>query len=157
MTSNPAEDLLAAMYDAWSAKDSAQIAALFDREDGEATYLDAGAVDPWIGGAAIQRGVAARCAAHQGFKFKINAPRCRMLADGVASVFAVVDRGELTRAGVEAARVRVTLVARRRGDQWKICHYAEAPQAPLVELQAFYEAVAADGLDAIAPRPWDRA
>jgi len=155
MTNDPAHALLAALYAAWEARDVARVAGLFDRDDADVTYLDAGEIDPWISYAAIERGVARRCAAHKGFKFKINAPRSRSLADDIASVFAVVDRGEITTA-LEAERVRVTLVARKRGSEWKICHYAEAPKAPLVELQAFYEAVAIDGLEAIPPRPWGR-
>lgn len=153
MTSDPAQELLAALFEAWRAKDHSRIAALFDRDDAGVTYLDAGEIDPWIGFAAIERGVAARCAARKGFRFKIDTPRPRQLADDIASVFAVVDRGEIS-AALEAERVRVTLIARRRGAAWKICHYAEAPKAPLVELQAYYEAVATDGLDAIPPRPW---
>lgn len=156
MTSDPALALLGALYAAWETRDVPRIVALFEGNDPDVTYLDASQIDPWIGSAAVERGVAGRCAAHQGFKFKINAPRARSLADDIASVFALVDRGELTNAGVEAERVRVTLVARRRGDAWKICHYAEAPKAPLVELQAFYEAVASDGLESIPPRPWGR-
>lgn len=150
----PATHLLKALYDAWTARDAAAIAALFDQDDAEVSYLDAGEIDPWRGAPAVAQHVAQKCARHSRFVFKIHAPRSRRLADDLASVFAVVDRGEGT--PLEAERIRVTLIARKRGDAWKICHYAEAPKAPLIELQAFYESVAAEGLESIPPRPWGR-
>jgi len=33
---------------------------------------------------------------------------------------------------------RVTAVFRRRGERWLICHYVEAPAAPMLHLQKYY-------------------
>ena len=156
MTNEAARDLLGALLDAWAARDPACVAGLFDGDDAAAGYLDAGEIDPWIGVAAIERAAVRKCSKHARFAFKIHAPQTRHLADDLASVFALVDRAEAEKDGdpLEAQRVRITLVARRRGADWKICHYAEAPKAPLIELEAYYQGIAADGLEAAPPRPW---
>ena len=41
--------------------------------------------------------------------------------------------------------LRVTMLMRKIGDVWRLFHYAEAPLAPIIQLQRFYEGVAADG------------
>ncbi|MBM3512101.1 MAG: nuclear transport factor 2 family protein [Alphaproteobacteria bacterium] len=144
----PAQDLLIALTEAWRRRDIEALTALFE-DSPETTYLDAGEVDPWIGPPAIRRGLEARGTA---LDFRIDAPRPRSLAPDVASVFAVVEKRTGTPPMTE--RMRVTLVARRAAQGWKIVHYAEAPRAPLLELESYYEAIAADGLEAIPPRPW---
>lgn len=145
-----AAELLNALAAAWRDFDRAALVGLFE-DDPETTYLDAGEIDPWISIAAIRRAVDAR---QDPIRFEIHAPRPRRLAPGLASVFAVVDKTWGAPSMTE--RVRVTLVARQSAQGWKIVHYAEAPKAPLLELEAYYQAVAADGLDAIPPRPWSR-
>lgn len=132
------------------ARDAEAVAALFEAD---ASYLDASELDPWLGGAAIGRRVAVRCAEAVEIVIRITAPQARQLATDVVSVFAIVDRGAAVPGRpMSALRLRVTLIARRAADGWKISHYAEASKAPLLELEAFYEAVAADGLDAIPRR-----
>jgi hypothetical protein len=44
------------------------------------------------------------------------------------------------------------MMMRAQAGCWRVFHYAEAPLAPLLELQAFYEAIAADGLDNMPTR-----
>lgn len=150
----PALALLTALGTAWVSRDAAAISALFDGDDAETTYLDASGVDPWIGVDAIFKGAARRCESTAEIHFSIHAPTPRALAQDAASVFAIVDIGLKPPGGrMGASHVRVTLVAKRRGATWKIVHYAEAPKAPLLELESYYQALAADGLNAIPPRP----
>lgn len=84
----------------------------------------------------------------------------RELAADLGLAFFELERSELaTTPHAETperigGHVRVTLLARKRDTVWRVFHYAEAPLAPLLELQAYYEAVAVDGLDAMPTRPW---
>ena len=151
----PALQLLDAFTTAWCARDASAVTALFDADDIAVTCLLADAIDPAIGMSAIGADLATRCAATTRIVLRCHDIAARRLADEVISAFFLVDRGHTDSGGVLIGRqVRATLVARRRPTGWRIAHYAEAPLAPLLELQAYYERVAAAGLDAIPPRPW---
>ncbi|MFO1455300.1 MAG: nuclear transport factor 2 family protein [Steroidobacteraceae bacterium] len=43
---------------------------------------------------------------------------------------------------------RVTAVFRRRGGHWRICHYVEAPAAPMLHLMKYYAQSVDDGFAA---------
>ena len=71
----------------------------------------------------------------------------RHLNDDLGAVFAVIDwalrKNEST--PLMGGSIRISAVLRRANERWRLCHYAEAPVAPLVELRRFYQKIAADG------------
>ncbi|MCB2108979.1 MAG: nuclear transport factor 2 family protein [Rhodobacteraceae bacterium] len=152
--------LIADFAAAWCANDAPAVTALFDTGDPEVACLFADAVDPAIGAAACAAAVEARCAAIGQHVYTPREILTRDLGPDLAAAFFLIERAWVARAGTDHAgtrlgqKARATLVARRIGTAWRIAHYAEAPVAPLLELQAYYQNVAADGLDAIPPRPW---
>ncbi|MDX2223611.1 MAG: nuclear transport factor 2 family protein [Rhodospirillaceae bacterium] len=151
----PVYTLIAELAAGWTARDAAAVSALFDAADPEVTYLAADALDPATGAAAIARAIAERCAGAARIAWRAHGVHARELGDGLAMAFMLVDKAAAERgAPLAAQQVRATLICGRRAGRWLILHYAEAPLAPLLELQAFYEQVAAQGLDAIPPRPW---
>jgi uncharacterized protein (TIGR02246 family) len=141
----PAADVLTALAAAWVRRDAAAAAALFEAAD--AIYLDASERDSWLGKEAIARELASRFDRTARVVARVGDMRSRRLGADLASVFAIVDRAtaDSTSAPLLGQSLRVTLVARCRDGRWAACHYAEAPIAPLLELQAFYEAIAAEG------------
>jgi hypothetical protein len=129
--------------------------ALWDKADQQSWYLPADSVDAHIGTAiigVIQR----RCIRLRAAVYEPQNIQVRSLSPDVGSAFFELNwmrsyDGKAPMGG----RVRVTMVMRLVDEVWRVFHYAEAPLAPLLELQAFYERVAAQGLDAIPRRDYD--
>ncbi len=139
---------------AWSRRDAAGVLALWDLEDGAATYLPAGSVQPMIGATAIRRYVTDACETSAQIVMRPSALHLRAINPDLGLAFfklAWVIR-EATAHKPFGGNVRVTMMMRRVPDGWRIFHYAEAPLAPIIILRQFYENVAADGLSAIPPR-----
>ena len=162
--SDPSADVKAAIAAwalAWQERSSARLIALWDRADSESWFLPAGSVEPYIGPAIIgclQR----KCLSATALGYVPGPIHLRIVSDDVALCFFPLSwsedlpeptSGTLQRFG---GQVRVTALLRRRDAVWRLFHYAEAPLAPLLELQAFYESVAADGLDAMPARSWSK-
>ena len=138
---------------AWSARDPAALLALWDRDDAAAIYLPAGNAAPLVGAPAIEGYIRAGCGMAR-VLMRAEAVHARQLAADLGLAYfplawAMQDKPARKAIG---GRVRATMLLRRSGGAWRIFHYAEAPLAPLLTLQAFYEAVAADGLEAIPIR-----
>jgi len=154
----PLADLLAAWAAAWRARVAGRIIALWDKADAESFYLPAGSVEAYRGTAVVGL-VQRRCLTAAEIGYRPHGLHLRRLAPELGLAFFQLDwaeraqdpaQGRITRVG---GRVRVSMLMRPKDDAWRIFHYAEAPLAPLLELQAYYEAVAADGLDKIPARP----
>jgi hypothetical protein len=148
----PLGDLVAAWAAAWESRVAARIIALWDKADAESYYLPAGSVEAYQGPAVVGL-VQRRCLAAAEIGYRPRGLHIRLLNPDLGLAFFQLDWSERGQAGRLGGRVRVSMLMRRKSEGWRMFHYAEAPLAPLLELQAFYEAVAADGLDRIPPRP----
>jgi ketosteroid isomerase-like protein len=153
----PLETAVAAWAAAWRNASAGQVAALWDRADSSAWFLTSDGVEPFVGAAvigAIQR----RCVSSHRIDYDVSGLHLRRLGGDLGLAFFEArwrERGN-ERAVPLGRRVRVTLLLRRRPEGWRVFHYAEAPLAPLLELQAFYEQVAAEGFAAMPNRAGDR-
>lgn len=124
------EALVAAWARSWQVGAAAAVLALWDKTDPESYFLSADSVEAFTGKAVI--GVIQRRCLASPPSYVIANLHVRYLSKDVGLAFFTADG------------VRVTLIARNTGDAWRVFHYAEAPLAPLLELQAYYEKVAAD-------------
>lgn len=147
---------------AWQQQIPTAIFAHWDLADPHSWYLLANSIEPVIGQAvvgAIQR----RCREAKSIIYQPNAIHARTLSPDLGLAFFELQWSEqiLQRAHDKVehrgGNVRVTMLMRRIDGTWKIFHYAEAPLAPLLELQAFYEAIAADGFEKMPGREFARA
>jgi hypothetical protein len=157
----PLAETVAAWAEAWRARAAARLIALWDHADGESCYLAADSRAAYRGPAVvglIQRVILAAAA----IDYRPGPLHLRRLAPELGLAFFPLIRTErpaspqFDDATPVGRRVRVTMLMRQAAGRWRVFHYAEAPLAPLLELQAYYEAVAADGLDAMpraAPEP----
>jgi hypothetical protein len=151
--------LITAWAAAWQDRTASRLINLWDRADTDSWYLPAGRVEPVIGNSVVGH-LQRKCLNIPGVTYRPTSPHVRELTADLGLAFFELEWSELIVAPHAEApeciggRVRVTLLARKRDAVWRIFHYAEAPLAPLLELQAYYEAVAADGLEAMPVRPW---
>lgn len=152
----PIAATVSAWAEAWRAGAPQQILNLWDKADPESRYLAADRVDAPFGPAVIgfvqRRCIDARCV-HYG----VQHLHLRRLGADLGLAFFELERATIMN-GVpapSATRVRVTMLMRERAGTWRVFDYAEAPLAPLLELQTYYEAVAADGFEGMSR--WDAA
>lgn len=132
---------------AWRSCAPAALLALWDRADTDSYFLPADSVEPYIGHAVIGH-VQRRCLNLRARSYDIANLHVRTLGLDLALAYFVVARTETADDGTLGGRVRVSLLARRHGNAWRAFHYAEAPLAPLLELQGYYERVAAEPVPA---------
>ena len=153
----PLEHIVTAWASAWQHRMPAQLVALWDTADVKSWFLSAGSVEPYIGHAVVgylQR----RCLGSNAIGYRPGQLHIRRLAPDIGLAFFNLDWSERLAAQnldgnkTLGGRVRVTMMMRLQASVWRVFHYAEAPLAPLLELQAFYEAIAADGLENIPSR-----
>lgn len=141
---------------AWSNRDTKTILSLWDEQDPQSSYLPAERHAPLIGGIAVTAYVETTCTRFSTIQHRAEGVLTRRLSASIGLAFYELswvftdDRGPFS--GPLGGTCRVTAVWRNRENQWHLFHYAEAPLAPLLELQGYYESVAADGLDAIPLR-----
>ncbi|MDX2142651.1 MAG: nuclear transport factor 2 family protein [Rhodospirillaceae bacterium] len=142
----PLEATLAAWAAAWRSASPTQVLALWDKADRAAWYLPADSIDPYIG-AAVVGYVQRRCVAARTIGYRVRDAHLRRLHPDLGLAFFTLDWSQTTpdHPVPVGGSLRVTLLMRRTPEGWRVFHYAEAPLAPLLELQAFYEKVAAEG------------
>lgn len=148
----PISDALSMWEGAWSAQDPSAILSLWDHADGAATYLPAERMTPLVGATAVADYVNSACRLFDQIQHRIESPVFRRLSADTGLAFYALAWMFKDHKGPIGGTCRVTSVWRRTKDVWRLIHYAEAPLAPLLELQAFYESVAAQGLDSIPAR-----
>jgi hypothetical protein len=148
---------IAAWASAWQQRTPPAIFALWDLADPQSWYLSASSVEPVLGQAVvgvIQR----RCLEAKEINYKPGPLHLRQLTPDIGLAFFNLQWSErLARHAhnetqLLGGHVRVTMLMRNINGVWKIFHYAEAPLAPLLELQGYYEAIAADGFDKMPQR-----
>jgi hypothetical protein len=149
----PLEATLAAWATAWRNASATQVLALWDKTDRAAWYLPADGGDPYIG-AAVVGYVQRRCGTARAIGYRTRDAHLRRLHADLGLAFFVLDWSEAApaRPAPVGGTLRVTLLMRPTPDGWRVFHYAEAPLAPLLELQAFYERIAAEGFDGMLRR-----
>lgn len=148
----PFELATTAWTQGWCARDHEALLALWHRDDTEAVYLPAERTDPLTGNREISEYLQTACTSFKLIRHEAVDPIFRRLSSDVGSVFYTLNWMFADRKGPIGGTCRVTALWRQTDEAWHLFHYAEAPLAPLLELQEFYEAVAADGLDKIPPR-----
>jgi ketosteroid isomerase-like protein len=146
------EALLSEWAQAWSNRDADTILNLWDGDDVEATYLPAERHDPLIGLTAVSDYVNLVCTGFDQVQHRVETPICKLLSDKTGLAFYTLTWMARDQRGPIGGTCRVTAVCHKNKGHWRLFHYAEAPLAPLLELQSFYESVAAQGLDAMPTR-----
>lgn len=150
--SGPIEALLSEWAQAWSNRDSSTILRLWDGGDADATYLPAERHEPLIGLTAISDYVKSVCTGFDQVQHRIENPIYKLLSDNTGLAFYSLAWMFRDKRGPIGGTCRVTSVCRKTEGHWQVFHYAEAPLAPLLELQCFYESVATKGLNAMPTR-----
>lgn len=153
----PLVDVVATWANAWEQRNPARIISLWDVSDAESWYLPADSVEPSLGPAVVGL-IQRRCLAHAEISYRVGKPHYRRITPDLGLAFfelawsarPVGQHHDQTHP--IGGHVRVTMMMRHTEKSWKIFHHAEAPLAPLLELQAYYEAVATEGLDNILQR-----
>ena len=148
----PIDAAVTAWVTAWSDLDSDSILSLWDDDDDLATYLPAESVDPLVGSGDVRDYVNSVCTHFDQVRHRSESPVYRRLSEDIGLAFYTLAWMFTDNRGPIGGTCRVTAVWRRHGEAWRLFHYAEAPLAPLLELQTFYESVASEGLDAIPAR-----
>lgn len=138
----------------WCARDHKTLLALWDIADDQAVYRPAERVEPLIGNEPVTTYVSAICTTFNPVQHRAIEPVYRRLSDKTGLAFYTLNWMFSDQRGPIGGTCRVTALWRQTGDAWRLFHYAEAPLAPLLELQEFYEDVAAEGLDAIPTRAY---
>ena len=148
----PIDDAIAAWTAAWCTRDTDAILTLWDNQDSDATYLPAERTEPLIGGAAVKHYIETVCTLFNPVRQRAENTVSRRLSNDTGLAFYALAWMFTDHRGPIGGTCRVTALWRRKGETLRLFHYAEAPLAPLLELQDFYEKVGADGLDAIPRR-----
>ncbi|MDG2242404.1 MAG: nuclear transport factor 2 family protein [Rhodospirillaceae bacterium] len=148
----PIETAVTAWTEAWSGRNCAGVLSLWDDSDNQATYLPAERIEPLIGTVAVTDYVTTVCRLFGDIRHRAESPVYRRLTEDTGMAFYSLVWMLSDNRGPIGSTCRVTALWRKRNDEWRLFHYAEAPLAPLLELRDFYEAVAAEGLGAIPPR-----
>ncbi len=149
----PIEEGVRAWTKAWSARDTESLLALWDAEDDAATYLPAERSAPLTDVDAIRAYADDLCGLFDVVRHRPEQILSRQISPSTGLAFYTLSWMVKDRRGPIGGTCRVTSVWRSRKGAWRCCHYAEAPLAPLLELQGFYEAIARDGVDHILRRP----
>ena len=144
--SKPIEDVVQAWSEAWNARDLDAVMGLWDEDDPDSTYIPAEKDAPLIGHAVVRDYVQSLCTIFDTVRHRPESIIVKRLADNISLSFYVLDWAVADRRGPIGGRYRITGLWRKRGDDWKLTQYSEAPLAPLIELKEFYQRVVADGL-----------
>jgi len=136
----------------WCTRNSQALISLWNRDDQEAIYRPAERVDPLIGCEAVSEYVQNVCETFSLVRHRIERPVYRRLSSDVGMAFYSLDWAFSDNRGPIGGSCRVTALWRLTDTDWRLFHYAEAPLAPLLELQEFYERIASEGLGAIPKR-----
>ena len=147
----PIVDGCSAFWQAWCERDSAGLVGAWDMDDEAGSYLPADEPHKLVGAAAVRGYMTMQLQRFALIRMRPQQVCPRRLKDDLGTVFAVLDWARQSGEGLApvGGTLRISAVLRRRADHWRVCHYAEAPLAPLVELRSFYQQIAADGHEAI--------
>lgn len=148
----PVRESVEAWTAAWSARDPRALMSLWDVDSADASYLPAEKATPLRDSAEIEAYIQTTCGLFSEVRHRAENVITRQLTEDSGLAFYSLAWMFTDHHGPIGGSCRVTSVWCKRGEGWLCNHYAEAPLAPLLELQHFYESVADDGLDAIPVR-----
>jgi hypothetical protein len=132
---------------------SAEIAAVatamcaaWTRRDAQASYLAAENAARLIGPEAIRAYLTQGCRALECIDIRPGKIHARALGEALGlAFFPMTWKVQAKDRAPFGGDLRVTMLMRKIGGAWRLFLYAEAPLAPIIQLQRFYEGVAADG------------
>ncbi len=148
----PIEKTAASFWNAWSDRNAENLVGLWDMGDDGCSYLPAESPTRLVGPAAVESWFSGTTAAFATICMRPTAVYPRRLNPDLGGLFAEIDwlMCRDNTAMAIGGSIRISAVMRLTDEGWRICHYAEAPLAPIVELRRFYQKVAADGHEAMA-------
>jgi len=143
----PVREAVEKFWSAWCARDLAALTAAWDEADPDCSYLAAELENRLVGAVEVYSFMHETITAFDVICMRPKLIYPRRLNANLGSVFAVVDWALQKSEASEfiGGTVRISAVMRRGDELWRLCHYAECPVAPLVELRQFYQSIAADG------------
>lgn len=131
---------------AWSRRDAQALCELWDFTDPDASYLAAESAERLMGADAIRAYIVQGCRALERIEIRPGQVHARSLGDTLGlAFFPMTWNVQAKDRPPFGGDLRVTMLMRKVGGAWRVFHYAEAPLAPIIQLQRFYEGVAADG------------
>jgi ketosteroid isomerase-like protein len=150
-TTGKLEACFPAFCDAWSDRDLPRVLDMWDWQDGGCSWLGATHEARLFGPQDIRRHMKETFDAHDVHQLRPGVVSVRSLAPDLGSWFAETDWAISQESGKPpiAGTFRVSGIVRLREGRWLLCHYAESPLAPIIELRQFYQAVARDGHEAM--------
>ena len=131
---------LNALCACWNNLDQPAIQNLWDPKEAEPYFLPQEIKEPIIGWDKLTTYYATAQARLVRCSMRIWDVHANLLSPGLAvALYQMHWNGELKSVdhlfGIDS---RVTALLRNRDDQWMICHYVEAPAAPMLHLQKYY-------------------
>ena len=136
----------------WNRLEPQAIAELWDPEEAEPFLLPQEIEQPLVGWEAL-RGYLRRAGARlDAASMRVWNVNVKLVAPDLAVALYEMHWNGLIRGVVRPRGVdsRATVLFRRRGETWRICHYVEAPISPSLHLQHRYlDAVDADFLERV--------
>lgn len=149
---NEIESATRAWIEGWCTRNSLALISLWEGGDEEAIYRPAERVEPLIGCDAVSKYIHNVCSTFDVVRHRIDQPVYKRLSAEIGLAFYSLEWMFSDNRGPIGGSCRVTALWRLTDEDWRLFHYAEAPLAPLLELQQFYEHVASEGLDSIPKR-----
>lgn len=147
----PIQHAAEAFWEAWSQRNTGELIKLWDSQDEVSSYLPAEHEHRLVGSDPIKKYLTDTVQRFETIRMRSRLVHPRRLNQDLGSIFAIVDWAlrETATAQPIGGTIRVSAVLRQRKQRWHICHYAEAPLAPIVELRQFYQKIAVDGHEAL--------
>lgn len=141
--STPTQEIEATLTElcgCWNRLDQPAIRDLWDSEETEPYFLPQEIKDPIIGWNALEAYYATAQARLVRCSMRIWDVHAKPLSPDLAvALYQMHWNGEIKGFdhlfGIDS---RVTALFRKRDDRWLICHYVEAPAAPMLHLQKYY-------------------
>ena len=136
------EAVLGDLCACWNRLDQPAIRELWDLEEKEPYFLPQEIKDPIIGWENLAAYYAAAQARLVSCSMRVWGVHAKLLAPNLAlALYQMHWNGEIKGFdhlfGIDS---RVTATFRKRDGRWMICHYVEAPAAPMLHLQKYYAA-----------------
>ena len=128
--------------DSWYSSDFDGVIKLWDDQDKQPYFLSASQMRPLTEFTAIRSYIEESCKYYDSIQNKVSGLIIKGLDTNTALTFYKLQLVKTKAKQSTTGNVRTTVIWRRLKNDWKVFHYSEAPLAPLIELQNFYEEIA---------------
>jgi hypothetical protein len=125
--------------DGWKLTDSNAVLRLWDGRDKHPYFLSGNHIIPLTSFSAIKLYIEERCAYYDAIENRISGLIVKNLDRETMLTFYNLHWMETKKGKCMSGHVRTTVIWKHLKNYWKIFHYSEAPIAPLIALQNFYE------------------